>query len=461
MKTVLTFLLRILAIGVPTALGVVAILYAGALRGAPEVKERNRPPQPMRVITLAPTPIVPRVSGYGTVAPAREWRAVARVEGEVVETSPLLANGEIAPAGTILLKIDDTDLRLTLAQIDAQMDALDVKDETLGASLEINRSDLALGEADLERQKTLQQRGVATQVGVDQAERAVLAARAKVTESENQLALNEAERNVLAAQRAIAARNLDFTEITAPYDLRIGTVSAELGQVVTRGATLVTAEGTDAAEITAQFPLGRMGPLVRALGPDGTVMGLKAEVRLTTPGHNVNWDATVDRVAEAVDARVQAANIVVRVDDPLGKAQPGVRPPLRRNMFVEVQLSAPARKALVVPADAVQNGRALVVTAEGKLEPRSVALSYSTDSVAVVSKGLEPGDKLVVTDPSVAVPGMMVKPVEDEALTAEIAAAATGAASGADKGTEKGSGKGAGKGEGKGSGKGPGKGKAE
>lgn len=426
MKRLATIALRGLAVALPATLGVLSIVYSTALAEAPEAKEKTPPATPVRILTLAPVELVPRVTGYGAVAAARDWRAVSRVEGEIVATSPLLANGQIAPKGTELLKIDDTDLRLTLAQLDAQAAALDVKDETLKASLALSRSDLELSQAELDRQKALQGQGIATQAQLDQTTRTMLAARSKVTEIENQLALNEAERGVLAAQRALAARNLDFTTIVAPYDLRIGAVSAELGQVVTRGATLVTAEGTEAAEITAQFALGQMGPLIRSLKDGGTVLDLTATVRLAGPGHDAVWPAIVARVGDTVDARTQSANIVVRVDDPLAQAQPGVRPPLRTNMFVEVELSAPPRKALVVPAEAIQNGRALVVGEGDRLESREVTTVFVMGSLAVVSAGLAAGDRLVVTDPSVAVPGMAVKPMEDKALKAALALAAKG-----------------------------------
>jgi RND family efflux transporter MFP subunit len=278
----------------------------------------------------------------------------------------------------------------------------------------------------LARQKTLRDQGVATQASLDQAERTVLVARAKVTEIENQLALNASESKVLVAQRAIAERNLDFTTITAPYDLRIGEVSAELGQVVTRGSTLLVAEGTEAAEITAQFQMGQMRPLVRMLGNGGSARDMNARVILPLPGNDVTWNAKVDRSTEAIDARTQAVNIVVRVDNPQAQARAGVRPPLRRNMFVKVELSAPERKALVVPADAVHDYQVLVVTADNKLEPRTVSVAYRVENVAVISDGLAAGDRLVVTDPSVAVPGMTVTPIEDTALKSQIARAAEG-----------------------------------
>lgn len=426
---------RALAFAAPVALGALSVAYSEALKQPPAGKERTQPPTPVRVLTMAPVEMAPRITGYGTVTPAREWRAVARVEGEVTETSDQLANGEIVPEGTTLLRLDDTDLRLSLAQIDAQLAALVVKDETLSASLKIARADLALALGDLARQQELADQGVATQAKLDVARRAELAARAKVTEMENQLALNAAEREVLEAQRATAARALEFTAVNAPYDMRIGTVDAEIGQVVNRGQTLFTAEGIDAVEVAAQFSIGRVGPLVRAMGEGATVLDFKAKVRLPAPGHSVVWDATVDRVGEAIDARTQSSAIVVRVDQPVAQAQAGRRPPLRRNMFVEVILSAPKRPVLAAPLDAVRGGKALVVGAEGTLERREVSVGYSIGDIAVVTEGLAEGDKLVVTDPAIAVPGMKVKPVEDKSVKAQIAAAA--AAGGQGKGQGK------------------------
>lgn len=422
MNRTLTFLSRGLAVILPVGVGAAAVLFSGAFAQAPEGKEKSRPPVPVRILTLQPINVIPRVTGYGTVSPARDWRAVARVDGEVVETSPLLANGRIAPAGTMLMKIDDTDLRLALAQTDAQAAALDVKDETLAASLDLSRADLELSNAELRRQETLRTQGVATQAQLDQAGRISLAARAKVTELQNQIALNEAERSVLAAQRAIAERNLEFTTIRAPYDIRIGEVSAETGQVVTRGATLFTGEGTEAVEVTAQFPLGRIGPVVRALGDGGTVLDLSAKVRLAGPDHTAAWPARIERVADTFDARTQSANIVVSVQNPLGMAKPGERPPLRRNMFVEVALSAPGRKAIAIPSDAVQDGRAILIRADDTLEWRTVQPAYMIGDIAIVTQGLNEGDRLVVTDLSVVTPGMAVKPIEDKALHARIAA---------------------------------------
>ena len=416
---------RLFALGIPLALGVGAIIYSGSIKSEAAPKETASKSVPVRVITLSEVDLVPRVTGYGVVAPAREWRAVARVEGTVTTSSPLLSDGNFVPMGTELLQIDDTDVRLTLAQLDAQLAALDVKDDTLNASLELSRADLALSESDLKRQQELQNQGVTTQTARDQAARAELTARSKLTDIQNQLALNQAERAVLIAQRVSSARSLEFMSVVAPFDVQIGTVEADVGQYVARGAVLFSADGTEAVEITAQFPFGQMGPLIRSLEPGMSVLDLNAQVKLSQAGRVIKWPATVARVSDAIDARTQSARIVVRVDQPMEKAIAGQRPPLRRDMFVEVELSAPSRKALVAPSTAITQNQALVVSAQGKLEPRKVELAYTADGLAVIAGGLSVGDKLVVTDPSVAVPGMAVKPVEDQALTDALTAQAS------------------------------------
>lgn len=435
MSGALRVLMRVVAVAVPIALGALAIGYSAELKQLPSAKEKTPPPTPVRVMTLAPMQIKPRLIGHGTAAPAREWRAVARVDGEVVMTADTLAAGATVAAGTELLRLDDTDLNLSMAQTDAQLAALKVKDETLAASLEIAHADLALSQTELKRQQDLTGRGVATQAALDQSRRQELAARSKVVELENQLALNGAERKVLETQRASAARSLEFTTIVAPYDVRLTDVAAELGQVVSRGQVMITAEGTEAVEIAAQFPVGQVGPLVRLL-PSGVVTDLKAKVRLPAADHTVTWDAKVVRAGEAIDVRTQTTPLIVRVENPLDQAQAGSRPPLRRNTFVEVVLSAPPREALVVPQEAVRGGIALVATADNTLEQRAVTVGYTVDGVSVVEQGLAVGDKLVVTDPAIAVPGMSVKPVEDKVTAARVAKAASGsgkAAGAADK----------------------------
>lgn len=425
-SSILLVLGRVLAVFVPIAVAVGIVLWSGTLKSAPVPAERSANVRPVRVITLEPVQFIPQISGYGPAEPAREWRAIARIDGEVIETSDSLKNGQFVPQGALLLRIDDTDIRLDLAQIDARLSSLDVRDSTLRASQAVVEREYNLASADLARKKELLAQGTVSQTVVEQTERVELAAQSKRLEIENQLALNVADRNVLLAERESAARSLSFTEIRAPFDVLIGEVSANLGQVVNRSQTLFTADGTDRVEIAAQVPIGRMGPLARGLNGRDPREALSATVVMSTAGHQVRWPATISRISEAIDMRTQSIAVIVSVDNPLQKASPGERPPLRRGMFVEVLFAAPEVEAIVVPASAVWGGEALVVTDEDTIARRPVTVGFEADGLAVISDGLSAGDRLVVSDPAVAVVGMTVKPMEDKALVQMIARQSAG-----------------------------------
>lgn len=428
MKRLMKYLVRFLSVTIPLGLGVLSIILFAGMKSLPSAKETSPRVTQVRVITLAPIAVVPRVFGYGSVSPTKEWRAVARVEGEILWASDNLENGLLAKAGEELVKIDPSGIELTLAQIDAQISAIDARDETVRINLEIAQAELEISRADLVRQRDLAARGTVPQTAVDQAVRQELASRTNINSLKNQLILNEAERKVLVAQRNIAVRDLGFTNIKAPFAMRIGEVSAQTGQFVNRGQVLFAAEGIEAVEIAAQFPIGRMSALMRGsqqIGTDGPT-GLEAIVRLQSPVRTIKWAARVDRVGDLIDPRTQSINVVVVVDQPMQQARAGQKPPLRRNMFVEVELRAAERPALAVPANVIHGETVFVVNSDNKLEKRKLKIAYTIDGVAVIADGLSKGDRLVVSDLDIAMPGKTVKPVEDKTLKAQLAAEALG-----------------------------------
>ena len=132
------------------------------------------------------------------------------------------------------------------------------------------------------------------------------------------------------------------------------------------------------------------------------------------------------RVGDQIDPRTQSINVVVVVDQPMQQAKTGQKPPLRRNMFVEVELRAPERTNIAIPRAAIHGGSVFVVNDKGKLEKRDVQIAYTIDTVAIVASGLNEGDKLVVSDMDVAIAGKAVKPVEDKALKARLGLIALG-----------------------------------
>jgi multidrug efflux pump subunit AcrA (membrane-fusion protein) len=158
---------------------------------------------------------------------------------------------------------------------------------------------------------------------------------------------------------------------------------------------------------------------------------------MTTAGHQVTWPARIARISEGIDPRTQSVGIIVEVDNPIAQAQPGRRPPLRRGMFVEVVMSAPAIQALIAPSAAVWGGKAFVVNADNTIERRRVVVGFEKDGLAMIRDGLSAGDRLVVSDATLVVEGMAVQPIEDEALAARIAGGTVTQVPGSGKGRGK------------------------
>ncbi len=421
-------IVRFLSVTVPLALGGVLLLASWNTKSPPQQVRTGSPTTRARVVTLAEVEVLPRVVGYGLAVPERSFRAIARVEGEVAWTSDALEDGRIVSESAPLLRIDDTDMKLERARIDAEISAIDVRCENLRASLALEEADLALAETELKRQRGLVREGTVARTEVDQAERQVLAARVKVQTLRNELSLAKAERDVLVVQRRQADRSLSFVEVAAPFDMRIGEVAVEVGQVVSRGQDMFSGDGIATAEVPALFPIGRLRPLLSGgpRGDDHGPMALAAVVRLRAPDRMVEWKATVDRVGQIVDPRTQSGIVVVRVDGSYEQASPGERPPIRRNTFLEVELRARPRRALVVPAEAVRGTTIRVIDTEGRLEIREARIAYRVGSAAVLAEGARVGERVVVSDLLAPVRGMEIDPIEDVKLKRRVFAEAAG-----------------------------------
>lgn len=418
----------------PIAIAVAVFMLAVEGREPPVRTGTEPPARPVRVMTVQPVDVVPRAIGYGEVVPAREWQAVAEVSARIVWMHPDLERGAILAEGTELLRFDPADYDLARQQAEASLAEIDARAGNTRASLGIEERSLEVLRRDLERKRDLRRTGAIAQSAVDDAERAVLAGEQQMQSLRNTLALIPSQRRVVETQAETARLNLERTTLRAPFDIRVREVSVEQGQFAQRGQVVARADGIERAEVSAQVPLDRLFPLIpeaeAPMGPEvaataarlPALLALDAVVRLNTGDRAIEWPGRVVRIAETVDPKTRTLGVIVAVDDPYGRAQPGVRPPLTRGMFVEVELRGPAREdRIVIPRDALHPGRtAYVVTAEDRLALRPVAIAWTQGDIAVVEDGLAAGDRLVLTDLIPAVEGMRLAPEEDTPAAAAL-----------------------------------------
>lgn len=416
----------------PLAVGILALVVAPMLKSGPKKAELQERAVKVRTMSVELMDVVPRAVGYGAVKPGRVWNAVAEVAGPVVWVSENLENGALVRAGEEILRIDESNYRLALAQIEAQISASDIEDKTTAMSLAIAERDFKLLKDDYARKKSLAAKGAVSKSALETAERQMLGGESQVQNLKNALAVNAANREVLVSQRGLAQLDLSHTLIKAPFDARITTVNAELAQYASKGQSLFLADGTDMAEIEAQFVIGSLRPLIAgravrmeqggsAVSPAQGALGLSAWISLNTATHKGSWPAKVSRVSGTVDAQTQSVGIVASVTDPYAKAQPGQRPPLMRGTFVEVELQGPSTpNQIVVPAQAIREGKVYVLGADNRLVIQPVQVAYTQGGFSVVSKGLEVGRQLVLSDLVPAIEGMLLKPAEDKKAKAKL-----------------------------------------
>ena len=413
--------------------GVAIIVVAPKLKSPPKQSPVKEHPVKVSVMTLPSLDVVPRSTGFGRVSPGRTWESVAEVSGQVVWIADALRDGRVVTAGTELLRIEDANYRLVLAQADAQLQSSEVKKKTTRDALQISKKNLTLLQSEYQRQQQLAAKGTVSKAVLESSERQLLTGQTQVQELQNSLALVSAEHHALVAQRDAAKLDLERTVKRAPFDVRLTKVNIGIAQYANKGQLLFTGDGLEVAEIEAQFSVGTLRPLISGMASEGETnvragaTRLNAVVHLRSATHSVEWPARVDRVSGSVDPLTQTIGVFVAVDRPYASASPGVRPPLLRDTFVEVELSVdPIKQQTVVPWNAIHDGVVYVVDDDSRLEMRKVKIKFTQQSYAVIAKGLKSGERIVTSDLISATKGMLLAPKEDKKSIQRMVLEATG-----------------------------------
>ncbi len=424
--------LRALWILPPIVLGVAILGNLTSNKRPPQKIEQPEVARSVRTITVPKVDLHPTTEGYGVVQPARVWRAIAQVSGRITAMHPRLRNGEILSAGTTLFEIDPVNYQLALEQLRAELAELEVREENTHTLLQIEQRNLQLAEREAERLQQLVTEGNISHSRADETERAMLNSRSAVQNLRNTLSLIPSQRRVIEAKLAQAERDLENTEIKAPFNLRITNLTMETDQYVTTGQTLFEGDGVDRIEVVAQVALSSLRHLFAGHGSkppsqqqltEGLVdyTALQPRIEMDMGSHYAHWDAEFVRFNDRIDSETRTIGVVVALNNPLQQIIPGQRPPLSRGMFVRVRLQGRVQPArIMIPRSAVRTGKVLLVDADNRLQHRRVEIGYHQGAVSVVESGLQADEQLVVSDLIPAVDGMLLQPHTDTVLQQQL-----------------------------------------
>lgn len=456
MKSGAKDIIKRIIIVIPVIIAVMIAVNLVKSKKGPERLPAKEEAKSVRIIKAVAVDVIPRAVGYGYVEPGKAWQAVAEVSGKVIEISPLLKKGALCRKGEVLVRIDPAKYKLAIAQIEAgidnikaQLDELDSKAKNYKASLEIEKKSLALSKKELDRQKKLFGKGTVSSSKYDQQRLSYYAQSAQVQNIQNSINLIPATRKALKANLALnrvklkdTKLDLEYTAIKAPFNCRIIDVGIEISQFVKSGQVLANADGIETAEIEAQISMGKMRNLIKSRNNDSShtslfkidlkkleeIFGLKAIVRVKSDDFEVEWNARFAGADATIDPQTRTLGVIVAVDNPYQKAKIGVRPPMVRNMFCEVELiGRPVPETIVIPRSALHDGYVYVVNSESRLERRKVETDFGQTNFHTIGNGLKTGESVVVSDLVPAIDGMLLEPVEDEVLGKRLVAEATGA----------------------------------
>ncbi len=375
------------------ALVILAAIFGAAtlMATGPELKPTAVEPiaVAVRVRTVVPQSVQLTVHSQGTVVPNMESELIPEVSGRVVWMSPSLVNGGYFESGAVLLRMDDGDYRNLL--------------ERAGANLKRAEAEFEHARFEYRRLKQLEDRQLAS-----------------LSQIENQLRayrVQEASLQDARANFAQANRDLARTEIRAPFAGLVREKSVDIGQFISRGASIATIYAGDRAEIRLpiadrqlaflNLPLGHRGELPVELQPNVTLVANYAGLKLT-------WHGKIVRLEAQIDIASRMVHVIARVSNDAQEV------PLSVGLFVNAEIEGLLVEDIVVmPRNALRNGdRVLVVDNDNRLHYRDIdKLRLYRDDV-LIQGGLEAGDRVCISPLQTAIDGMRVEPLPEDIDTA-------------------------------------------
>lgn len=437
----------------PVLLGCGVLAFAAQLRTGAERVPEVEVSRTIRVIQVAKMPFVPRAIGYGDSRPARTWEAVSEVKGRIIELASELKPGGFVSSKSVLLRIDDSDIKIAIARLDAEIERanaslaeLQVNEQNYRAAISLEEESLVVVENDLSRLKQLARKNAASASEVDSIRRNVISQRQMVQSVKTKLSLipvqiASAQANIKSANANLAEkrRDLDRCKIVAPFDCRIGPVDLEESQFLAAGERLFVAHATDRFEIEAQIPVPqlrrlfndkqRRNDLAEAESDGGRSItryfDVQAIVRYSVTGEELQRSAKLVRVREELDRQSRQGSVVVAIEKSVTSDAQGP-PPLSGSMC-EVELRGKLRPdQIVIPQSALHDQHVFVLDANSRLKRRTVEVDQIQLNCVVLQSGLKEGDTLVVSDPTPAIIGQLIRAETDDSLAASVRQQARG-----------------------------------
>jgi len=371
------------------------ILAAFIFKPEPERKETVQVLPVVEIVEAESKPITLGARSQGIVESRTETLLVAEVTGRIQSISNSFFAGGYFKKGDPLVEIDAVDYRANLALAKSRLAEARLSYEQEKALADQARedwegfgrgegSDLALRKPQLERAKTVYESALA---GVEMAE-----------------------------------RDLERTTVKAPYDGRIREKFADVGQMVSaRQSQLARIYSTDTAEIRLPISLKDIEYLdLPESYSNRSTNDTKPRVIVSGSygGAQYEWEGVIDRTEGAIDPKTRLSYVVAKIEEPYKKEDNSDRPPLKVGLFVEASIQGKRiENAFKIPRKALrENNTVYTVDQENRIVFKDVEVYQTGTEWAIITSGLEDGDRICITPLEYAVMGMQVERESGESI---------------------------------------------
>lgn len=332
-------------------------------------EEKTVPYVSVQPIELAPIQLM--AHSQGEVQSRYQTRVVSEVTGKVVAVSALFENGGLVKKGELLAQIDPFDYEVRVQQAKANLAsarAAFIQERAQGRVAEAEWASITNAEpSELGLRKPQQEQALAS----------VKAAEAAYTQ---------------------AQKDLERTEIRAPFDALIKSRDVSPGTFVNIGGVLGEILDVSLAEI--RLPVNQSDFAILHNAGRGAQVTLQGNVY----GKSHTWQANIVRDEGMVDAASRMIYLVAQVADPYALNSEAPRLPFGTYVSADIHGEL-LPEALKIPRRLFINGDIPVVF-DRKLDLRDVTVIKDEGKYSIVSGGLAQGDLMVVSTLAAPIAGM-------------------------------------------------------
>jgi len=331
----------------------------------------------VRIETVSATPVPQMYEAVGTVRSANVSLLNAQIGGTVREVR--VKSGDHVRKGQVLALIDDRSPR---AQVDAAQAGVEEATQGLAEveqALQAATADRQFAEATFTRYQALLQKSSLSRQEYDGAAAKYKAALANERSLEAKKKEIQARHRQAQAQESSAETTLSYSRIVAPSDGVVTQRSIDVGTVVMPGMSLMVVEDTGHYRLEASLPEEFFAKI--RVGEETTVTTARGEAQ--------------GRVAEVVPADDPVSRtFLVKVDLPWDRS-------CRSGEYATALFPVEQIRTMSVPRAAlVEHGElegVYVVNSQGSVEFRLIKAGKSWGERIEVLSGLNPGDRVAVT----------------------------------------------------------------